>query len=722
MLKLKRITIKNFLSVGNVPQVIDLDATGLTLIMGENLDAIGDPNAARNGTGKSTIVNAISFALFSWPITPIKKDNLVNKSNSKEMEVILDFEKDGINYRIERGRKPTFTRWYVGDREQLVPDNDESHGDSKWTNAEIVKVLGLSPSLFKHIIALNTYTTPFLNLAAKDQREIIEELLGITMLSLKADKLKALLNGDKALGIDGTKDYIKEEEIKIEAITKANEKVEKIISDLENRKKVWDADNSSNVKRLNLSIDKLSHVDIDAELVAHDNKAKKLENDKLVVGLEKELTSFKALKTKLDKWDDDKVVRVLEYKKAIDELSHINIENELAAHENKTKKATLVTEISHLETSFKQKDKNITRLETLLKKEQDNLAKAVEHNCPTCGQEIHDSSLDELIEELNGNILKHTTDLKKEQDEVEILEKSIEEKNKALGDLGDTKTYYNKINDAYNHRSTIEQLEKDLEREEKDVNPYLEQVNEIDVGMIEGEIEKLKAIVFGNCKTYYDTVDEAYEHRLKLEKLISERDREVGLINPFIEQINQTRDDGLQVVNRDRLESLYMLRDHQAILLKLLTDKNSFIRKKIIDQNLAFLNHRLNHYIAKLGLPHEVKFMNDLNVEITYLGHDYDAGNLSRGEHNRLILGLSWAFRDIWESMNTNINLFFIDEILDSGLDTIGVETAYDILKTFSRDRAKSVFLISHREELLNRSSNVLKVIKENSFTSFMQE
>ena len=154
-------------------------------------------------------------------------------------------------------------------------------------------------------------------------------------------------------------------------------------------------------------------------------------------------------------------------------------------------------------------------------------------------------------------------------------------------------------------------------------------------------------------------------------------------------------------------------------MLDLLTSKDSFVRKKIIDQNLSYLNSRLTHYLDKMGLPHSVVFKNDLQVEITELGRELDFDNLSRGERNRLILGLSWAFRDVWESLYVPINALFIDELIDSGLDTMGVENSIAILKDMARTRNKSIWLVSHREELAGRVPNVLKVIKENGFTNY---
>jgi len=80
---------------------------------------------------------------------------------------------------------------------------------------------------------------------------------------------------------------------------------------------------------------------------------------------------------------------------------------------------------------------------------------------------------------------------------------------------------------------------------------------------------------------------------------------------------------------------------------------------------------------------------------------------------------LSFAFRDVWESLYTPINTLFIDELIDSGLDTMGVENSVAILKDMSRRRQKSIWLVSHREELAGRVPNILKVIKEGGFTSY---
>jgi ABC-type lipoprotein export system ATPase subunit len=73
----------------------------------------------------------------------------------------------------------------------------------------------------------------------------------------------------------------------------------------------------------------------------------------------------------------------------------------------------------------------------------------------------------------------------------------------------------------------------------------------------------------------------------------------------------------------------------------------------------------------------------------------------------------------VWESLYQPINILFIDEMIDSGLDTQGVENALALLKKMSRERHKSIWLVSHRDELTSRVENILKVVKENGFTSY---
>jgi DNA repair exonuclease SbcCD ATPase subunit len=214
----------------------------------------------------------------------------------------------------------------------------------------------------------------------------------------------------------------------------------------------------------------------------------------------------------------------------------------------------------------------------------------------------------------------------------------------------------------------------------------------------------------------------ALNHKNTLDQLKKDLETRTTAVNPYTEQIVDMENTAMQVISYDMLNYHTRVQEHQDFLLKLLTSKDSFVRKKIIDQNLAYLNSRLTYYLERIGLPHIVKFQNDLSVSIEELGRELDFDNLSRGERNRLILSMSWAFRDVWESLYQPINLLFIDEMIDSGLDTQGVEASLALLKMMCRERNKSIWLVSHRDELVGRVSNVLKVIKSNGFTSYSFE
>jgi DNA repair exonuclease SbcCD ATPase subunit len=173
MITLKNITLKNFLSIGAVTQAVNFDSKELTLILGENLDLGGD--GARNGTGKTTLIHGLSYVLFGSPINQIRKDNLINRTNAKGMMVTLEFSVNSVEYKIERGRRPNVLRFYVNNSLQGKEEKNEAQGENRETQLAIEHAIGMSSDMFKHIVALNTYSEPFLSMRANDQRNVIEQ-------------------------------------------------------------------------------------------------------------------------------------------------------------------------------------------------------------------------------------------------------------------------------------------------------------------------------------------------------------------------------------------------------------------------------------------------------------------------------------------------------------------------------------------------------------------
>jgi DNA repair exonuclease SbcCD ATPase subunit len=679
---LKNITLRNFLSIGAVTQAVNFDSKELTLILGENLDLGGD--GARNGTGKTTLIQGLTYALFGSPINQIRKDNLINRTNGKGMMVTLEFSANGIEYKIERGRRPNILKFYVNS--DLQEGTDDAQGENKETQQMIERAIGMTPDMFKHIVALNTYSAPFLSLPGGDQRKIIEQLLGITLLSEKADLIK-----DK---IRLNKDSILQEEFKVKAIEEANKRVQEQIDSLKRRQVLWQKQHDEALAKLVADFDELSKIDIEAELKAHKDLSDYNEKKKIIEQYEAILARQIAW---LQKRDNDIAILQTQY----DTLSNIDITAELQAHYDLKIYDANKIELENLNKTIKALELSLKKDQALVLKLQEEVKTLEENKCYACGQDFHDENHAAVINNKRDLLVIAEGDLAQTQNDLEKNKNSIF----VLGEK--PVTHYATETEAIKHSSELERIQQQIEAKKNEEDPYSDQ--------LVGNTIVLPAMPV----TIYDTEAEAVEHKTIVANLEKSIETKVDETDPYGEQITDMEKQALQDINFDKINELTKLGEHYKFLQDLLTSKDSFVRKKIIDQNLSYLNSRLTNYLDKIGLPHTVIFKNDLSVEITELGRELDFDNLSRGERNRLILGLSFAFRDVWENLYYPINTIFIDELIDSGMDTVGVENSMAILKDMSRRRNKSIWLVSHREELAGRVPQVLKVVKENGFTSY---
>ena len=586
MLIIKELTVKNFMSVGNQVQAINFSDKSLVLVIGENMDLGGDDAGARNGTGKTTIINALSYVFFGEALTNIRRDNLVNKTNEKGMLVSVKFIKNNIEYTIERGRKPQVFKFYANNIEQNMESN-EAQGENRETQVEINKLMGMTHAMFKNIIALNTYTQPFLSTKQAEQREIIEQLLGITLLSQKADLLR---EKQKA-----TKQLLTEEKLTIDAKVVSNSKIQESMESLKIRSNAWTKQKAQDIKSFTEAITELEKVDIKAELDSH-----------------KRLQKHNEMQTALR-----------------------NLQKEKAYH-----------------------DDSLTKAESTVTKTEQDLKYSEQERCPTCEQSLQGDKHEHLVSKLREQLTESTDYVTKLKSDLTKIQQGIDE----IGDLGNIPdTYYDSIDEAHDHKGSLKDLKRQLEHTEKKDDVYAEQIEEM-------------------------------------------------------------QNKAIQKIDYEKANELEDLHRHQDFLYKLLTAKDSFIRTRIIEQNLTYLNQRLAYFLGKVKLPHTVTFQSDLSVRIEELGRELDFDNLSRGERNRLILSLSWAFRDVWESLYQQINLLFIDELVDAGMDISGVESSMAVLKDMSRTQKKNIFLISHKDELVSRVNSVLKVVKENGFTNYAND
>jgi len=190
MINFKRIAWSNFLSTGNAGTEILLDRSPTTLIVGEN------------GAGKSTILDAICFALFNKAFRSISKPQLINSINGKQARVEVEFSIGRRQYKVVRGIKPAIFLIYVDGN--LINQEADSRDFQKYLEEHILK---LNYKSFTQIVILGSASfTPFMQLPPSHRREIIEDLLDIrifsTMNTLLKEKSSALKDQIKSIESD----------------------------------------------------------------------------------------------------------------------------------------------------------------------------------------------------------------------------------------------------------------------------------------------------------------------------------------------------------------------------------------------------------------------------------------------------------------------------------------------------------------------------------------
>ena len=285
MIYFKNIKWKNFLSTGNTFTEIDFTKTKSTLIVGEN------------GAGKSTILDALSFALYGKPFRKINKPQLVNAINQKGLEVHLEFSIGKRNYTIKRGIKPTLFEIYLDDN--MINQDAESREYQEMFERNILR---LNHKSFSQIVVLGSASfVPFMQLSSMHRREVIEDLLDIQIFSTMNTLLKekvtenrnSITDTDYNMKSSGEKILILKKHINVlkantdEIIKQKEEKIEEYNGQIQAA--------NSNIDRITKLLNVANHSISDKDSVRQ--KIKRLDTlgaqiDQRLSKLEKELSFF----------------------------------------------------------------------------------------------------------------------------------------------------------------------------------------------------------------------------------------------------------------------------------------------------------------------------------------------------------------------------------------------------------------------------------------------
>lgn len=696
-LQFKEITIRNFLSFGNNYQTIKLDDEPYQVIVGRNYDK-SDSNTDTNGCGKTSVAESINYALFGKSIgNKITLGNLMNITNKKNLEVKLKFMKGDVEYIIERGRSPNYLRFYKNGEEII----DESQGDSRNTQEEIEKVIGMNEDVFNQIILLTCKIPMFYDQSTANQKQILEKILGVDVISEKIDNLKAL--------IKDTKNNLNNETFKYDTIKNQNETLKSSIATQEEQMKIakdkWKQEIENNIDSTQSMIDEMNKIDIDKEIQGikdwEEYNKKYTENfnkQQQKMNLMNEIQSYKntkeLLETKLNQYN------LIDFAKERENISFndsLKVEEmkyniEIFEHnKNKQQYDKLLKQFDELGSSIKLKDATLKNTKPDI--------------CPTCGNVMDEkhykewkNSIQKDIDELRAN--QHKVDL--EMMEVYSLVNSFKTK-----EFNYKETKYKDMNTLNND-----------EKEKYSLSSQLSICND----KIDNCEKQLSEIIIDDLQipnqTHYKTMEEVMQYKSSLDVLHNKLKtfKESLNTNPFEQQEKSIEEMKTHIVDPSDEEIVKLNDDllHQDTLLKLLNSPSSFIRKTILDKSLEFLNAKITQYLISLGSLHTVSFNNDMSLSFYQMGVEY--GYASSGEMGRISMAIMLAFRDVWETLNNcSVNLMMIDEVIDRiGLDISGVEMLVNTLKS---KNDKNVKLISHNESVINQASSLMIVAKENGFS-----
>jgi len=737
----KTLTIRNFMSYGNNDTVINLEFNEPVLIIGQNLDAIVNGQIDSNGSGKTAILNALSFALYDRTISNVDKGSLINNINKKNLEVSVVFEKDGITYKIVRIRKSKTkadVRWFVG-------DDDKTRDSILNTNKEIERIIGLPFDVFSRIIVFSATFKPFLDLPSRhatktNQTSIMEELFGYTELTDKAENLKEAIKGTK-----GEFTHLKnlQEQISLEM-----DRHDKQVEATKVRLAEWEEAQRVRIISAGDEIGAMSQVDFEQErdrltaIVGFEDAVKTDENIKAeferdIRELNDKLETAQAHRERID--NIRKKVKAIE--RGVDFDKEQKRLNEIATIEGEMEDTKTLLDANRKE--IEDLSKKIHTIATTIKDAEDDneklkqeLEQLGDETCPYCKQPFVDvetktKEVKAAIRKNNGVIKSSKQDKKKLDTTVGDLTKSRNETHKELTNLNETHEELTSgdqlsSNDLIKLQSQYDQFQIQLNsyqeiKVDDDIEEKIETAQERIDDLVKEIAKQQKLIKKTKSKALFSSVAELEKMATK-EELIKERLAElIAETNPHTDTLKELKEVEFDNDKSKQLNELDDTIKHQEFLLKLLTKKDSFVRKNLLDRSLPFLNKRLMVYLEKLGLPHRVEFLPDMSARISQFGTELGFTNLSSGQAARVNLALAFAFRDILQARHGKISFCMLDECLDTGLGNVGVQLAAKMIKEIAEEDNMSMFIISHRDEIASMFESRMVVELKDGFSNIVE-
>lgn len=574
IIRFNKIKFSNILSFGATETEIDFEK-GFHLIVGAN------------GSGKSAILDAISFCLFGQPYRKIKIKELINRKNRKSLSVTCYFTIDNNNeYIITRQIKP--------DKISIIKNGEDIDllSSKKLNQDEIDKIIGVNYQMFKQVISLAVnYNKPFLALPAMEKRDIVEQIFNIKIFG---QMLKIHKNNNNDLKIKS--------DINERAISIYEENIKSMRKRLKEAKEA--AKNFQNNKEMDLK--------------------------NLQIRIDTKLKDLNDLKNKIN-YNNDIIKELDNY----DDIEELYIQQE-----------KIINKIKEKEYNIKTFNKNIT----LLNKS--------DGSCPLCNTAMTDELKEKELQRLNHNISKIEISLDLLNNDKVDIESKIEIKSASK------KKTEQLIND-------IKKFEDQILMIEDDINHFQLSKNDIENRILNINLESISI--------EFDTKVEEYKKIWKENNSIK-----------------------VKIKNNDIVTDILSENGIKSFLFKKLT---------------PILNSKVNKYIQIFDLPVRIDFdeyMNERICNTDNLKREVSYYSYSEGEKKRIDTAILLAFIDVTKAIcNWRSNIIIFDELLDSAVDSSGLDKMIDCLKQIAQIDNLCAYVISHRLQDANGFSSRFEISKD---------
>lgn len=738
--------MSNFMSFGKQFNEVELDGGLNFLISGENRD-VGDDGESANGAGKTASMQAVIFALYGTGIDKMNADEFVNISNEKKLVVELTFCVGGQTYQIRRGRKPAFVEFCEVDGDNLTRDS------MKNTDADIVKVLGLSFDVFVRTIFMNPHIEPFMAMTPASQRNFMESILKLDVLADRAKTLKDVIRRE-------IQDELKLLERDVQNAEATNAKIDEQIHRLTKRASEFDNDRADEIASITAAINDSGlpesiEADIE-ELMRLNDQIAELEAKLVEFGVETDRvnsaiishqTTKELLETTYRKRDEYAKRHEVEHAQAKDEISKLPTISDLSEYLDLADiGATLVSESVTAKSNKKLYESRLKAMVSDFNSKLDHVETLAEGKCPFCAQDHYDvAKVDELtaeVEAMDAEIASIEAEISEFDVKINIADKQNDvadamasiaaevpnvTKFRTVDDLKERKAALLALVDKLHSDNPYEIDICDLELEHGNVAAVearietcrgnlkeIDQKHQVVSDELAGLVDTRKHMAVGMKVTTYDELSLFRAEIEKLKNRIVELEQTPNQYTVMVtEQVEMKVDlDELAANVAEQQEALR----HVNYLIKLLTDPKSFIRKNIVDQYIPFVNKKISEHSQNLGLLQVASINPDMTVDIEYMNKKVSYFMMSQGERLRLNVSTSLAFRDLTGTLGQGSNLLMIDELLDGSSDASGMTRIFNTLSRYADD----VFIISHRDEFKDQVDRHMKVIKSNGFSDIV--